>query len=242
MNNDTNGRPLHTKLVVVLGDEATTAQHSRLAQTAAAHERTIAHHSTFASGALLRPTDLGKDVAVVDAGATAVALACPVWLPYPSDVGCEDNLRRLHLGLRSAGIELLVGPEMTQMHAAAALSPLDHALRTEIAHVQELAAAIAASAGVTHLLTEITAELAATATTKPHVLVQEMTWDEQAASLARYAHQLSSSGLTQSQIAAHLNELGHRTKRGKRWTQVQVSRLIASKPSSHPGDSGHQAA
>ncbi len=44
--------------------------------------------------------------------------------------------------------------------------------------------------------------------------------------LEAYARTLSDGGLTQAAIAEHLNGLGHRTHRGRTWTQVQVSNLL----------------
>lgn len=36
----------------------------------------------------------------------------------------------------------------------------------------------------------------------------------------------TAEGVTQDQIAQRLNELGHRTREGRAWTQVQVGRVI----------------
>jgi hypothetical protein len=229
--------PAHTP-VVVLGDQATTAQHAQLAGVASAHGRTIAKHATFAVGALNQAADLTQHDAVIDAGVTATGLGCPVWLPYPTDLGCEDNIRRLHLGLRSVGVTLLVGPELTALPDDAALSPLDKALRVEVSHVQSLAATISAAAGVKPLIDEITNELIAAASEPDHVPTISLEWDQEVLELERYARTLATSGMTQTEIAEHLNGLGHRTKRGRPWSQVQVSRLLSGqhRPESASGD------
>lgn len=212
--------------LVVLGDQATTAQHPQLVTVAATSGRRIAHHSTFPVGALSRPADLSTNAAVIDAGVTAATLGCATWLPYPSDVGGEDNLRRLHLGLRRVGVPLLVGPNLTEVSDETALSPLDKALRTEIAHVENLSTAIAARAGAEPLIVAITGHLAEVASQPGHVSSSEVGWDEQVRELETYARNLADNGLTQAAIAGHLNGLGHRTRRGRRWTQVQVSNLL----------------
>lgn len=212
--------------LVVLGDQATTAQHPQLVTVAATTGRHIAHHSTFPVGALSRPADLSSNAAVIDAGVTAAKLGCATWLPYPSDVGGEDNLRRLHLGLRRVGVPLLVGPNLTEVSDDLALSPLDKALRTEIAHVENLSTAIAASAVAEPLIAAITGHLAEAAAEAGHVPSTELDWDRQVRQLEAYARTLSDGGLTQAAIAEHLNGLGHRTHRGRTWTQVQVSNLL----------------
>jgi DNA invertase Pin-like site-specific DNA recombinase len=50
--------------------------------------------------------------------------------------------------------------------------------------------------------------------------------DEAYADLAPIVRELHAKGTTQAAIAAELNKLGHTTRRGKPWNQVQVGRVL----------------
>ena len=48
-----------------------------------------------------------------------------------------------------------------------------------------------------------------------------------AVDLSPIVTELRDKGLTQVAIAAELNSMGHTTRRGKPWNQVQVARVLA---------------
>ena len=224
--------PSSTGALVVLGDQATADQHQQIRQTAAAQHRDVTHWSTFPDQTLRRAADLSACPAVVDAGAAALRTGCPVWVPYPSDLGCEDNIRRLHLALRRTGVPLLLGPDLTELETSAGLSPLDHALRIEIGHIDNLALEVATAAGAPPLIEEIAewfTKNTGTQDISTPMPAGDLPWLERASALEAYAHWRVSQGATQHKIATEFNLHGHRTRRGLAWSQAHVSILLTGR-------------
>lgn len=247
--------PYAGREVVVLGDHATGQRVEMLASKAAEHSATIAEVYTFESGDAISNDDLGKLDAVVSALSRALAIRAHIWVPFPhGDLGREEHIRRLSLVLQRHGLNLVLGRDLWPCPLTGGTNEIDAALRREVRAVDDLDQAAIAAAGLHTLSSEIEQALhsgrfqAASPAAQcsgeeqssdvlelikadfgpyPPLPATTAQWSQRRPALKRFAGWLvQDCGLTQTEAAQLINDIGHRTAQGRLWRRSSVSALV----------------
>jgi len=238
--------------VIVLGDHDTGKQVDALGKQADKHGAAITEAYTFDQNAASSSSSLVEVDAVVAAVGRAISTGADIWVPYPMpDFGHEQHVRRLSLVLQRHGINLRMGPHLWPCPTTGGMNEADFALRREVQSVDELDNAALAAGGLQTLAMEIEAVLTAEGTEavdsvvlqRPDDAIQperalhssppvmpavppDAPWAQRQPALKDFAKWVVEQGATQATVAEFFNTFGHRTPKGRLWTQATVSALI----------------